>query len=145
MHSATNTLPVHTLERLVVSSVAVTATAIAEAAPDLTLLQWRVIVVLADARDGVQVSELARLLGSKTPAMSRLLTRLRRRNLVAARKDQADRRITTIQLTAVGRALWQLVVERRRVDLEDVLRRADLDDSGEEVLARVASAFGEGA
>lgn len=130
-----------TLERIVVSSVALTASAVAEAAPDLTLLQWRVIVLLADAPDGIQVGLVARYLGSKPPAMSRLLGRLRARDLVQSRKDPTDRRVTLIELTDAGRALWRRVVERRRVDLEAVLEAAQFDAASEEVLGRVAEAF----
>jgi len=144
MHSATDSTAVLTLERLVINGVAVTATAIAETAPDLTFLQWRVIVVLADAPGGVPVGELARQLGSKLPATSRLLGRLRRRDLVVSHKGEADRRVTNVELTVAGRRLWKRIVDRRRVDLEAVLRASGLDATGARALERVASAFSTG-
>ena len=65
-------------------AVGVTARAVAEAAPELSLLQWRVLVVLAGSPDGRTVSEVADRIGSRLPATSRLLGRLRRRGLVEA-------------------------------------------------------------
>src|SRR3954465_12182888 len=78
--------PLTALERVVLGSVGVTARAVGTVAPDLTLLQWRVIVVLAPAVNGLAVSELAGHLGSRLPAMSRLLGRLRSRGLIQTGK-----------------------------------------------------------
>src|SRR3954453_5941766 len=61
------------LEGVVLGSVGVTARAVATVAPDLTLLQWRVIVVLAAAADGMAVSELAGHLCSPGPSVERVL------------------------------------------------------------------------
>ncbi len=129
------------LERLVIGAVGVTATAVGEAAHDLTLLQWRVIVVLAAADDGMAVSELARRLGSRVPAMSRLLARLRSRGLVEARKDQPDARITTVLLADPGRELWRRVVDRRRADLAAAMTAAGMGMEEARVISRLATAL----
>lgn len=130
------------LERIVIASVGVTARAVADAAPELSLLQWRVLVVLAGSPEGVTVTELAERLGSRLPATSRLLGRMRRRNLVEMRKDHADARITTVLLAADGEALWRRVVERRREDLETALSTAALTPEDGQALARLGQAFG---
>jgi DNA-binding MarR family transcriptional regulator len=140
-HSATSTSLLDPLERVVIGSVGVTAAAVSDAAPDLTLLQWRVVVVLAAAEDGMTVSELARRLGSRVPAMSRLLSRLRARGIVVARKDHPDGRVTTMLLGEPGRALWARVSARRRQDLVVALGDAALDGADVEVLNRLAAAF----
>ncbi len=129
------------LERIVVGSVSVTARAVADAAPELSLLQWRVLVVLAGQPDGATVTEVAERIGSRLPATSRLLGRLRRRDLVAMRKDHPDARVTTVLLTGEGQSLWERVAGRRREDLEVAIAAAQLEDADNAVLARLAEAF----
>ncbi len=140
-HSATSDSLLDPLERVVIGSVGLTAAAVAEAAPDLTLLQWRVVVVLAAADDGLPVSDLARRLRSRVPAMSRLLSRLRARGIVEARKDQPDGRVTTVVLGEAGRDLWTRVSARRRDDLTEALGEAGLGPSQATVLQTIAAAF----
>lgn len=140
-HSATSPSLLDPLERVVIGSVGVTAAAVADAAPDLTLLQWRVVVVLAAADDGMPVSDLARRLRSSVPAMSRLLSRLRSRGIVEARKDRPDGRVTTVVLGESGRTLWARVSARRRDDLVAALEDASLGTGDAAVLDRLATAF----
>jgi DNA-binding MarR family transcriptional regulator len=102
------------LERIAVASVALTARALAEVAPELTLLQWRVLVLLGQEADGVAVGAIAAALGSRLPAASRLVGRLRSHGLVETRKDAADARVTVASLTAAGRDLRADVLAARR-------------------------------
>jgi DNA-binding MarR family transcriptional regulator len=129
------------LERLVMGSVGVTARVVAEGAPELTLLQWRVLVVLAGEPDGVTVSELASRIGSRLSAMSRLLGRMRRRDLVETRKDHPDARITTVLLGADGRELWRRVVASRRSELVALLAAASFTTTDQPGLERLANAM----
>lgn len=140
--TAASTDNLQLLERIVIASVGVTARAVADAAPELSLLQWRVLVVLAGNRDGVTVTELAERLGSRLSATSRLLGRMRRRDLVEMRKDHADARVTTVLLAVDGESLWRRVVERRREDLENALATAALAPDDGQALERLARAFG---
>jgi DNA-binding MarR family transcriptional regulator len=135
----TSALPL--LERLVMGSVGVTARVVAEGAPELTLLQWRVLVVLAGHPDGVTVSELASRIGSRLSAMSRLLGRMRRRGLVETRKDHPDARITTVFLGPSGRELWERVVASRRSELSALLAAASFTPSDQPGLERLAHAM----
>jgi DNA-binding MarR family transcriptional regulator len=112
------------LERLVVASVAVTASALAEVAPELTFLQWRLLVVVEEP-SGIAEGVLAAAMGSKLAATSRLVGRLRGRGLVETRPAASDARVTLVTLTEEGRALHANVVRRRR----RALRRA-LESSG---------------
>lgn len=130
------------LERLVIASVGVTARAVAEAAPDLTLLQWRALVILADTTGGVTVSEVADRIGSRLPATSRLLSRMRARGLVETRKDRSDGRVTTVHLAPAGAELHDRVTGRRRLDLAAALSSAQLDRDGSAVVDRLADALG---
>jgi len=129
------------LERVVMGSVSVTARVVAEGAPELTLLQWRVLVVLAEAPDGATVSELASRIGSRLPATSRLVGRMRRRGLVETRKDHPDARVTTVLLGPGGRELWQRVVASRRSELVAVLAAAAFTPSDQPGLERLALAM----
>ncbi len=129
------------LERIVVGSVSVTARAVADAAPELSLLQWRVLVVLAGQPDGATVTDVAERIGSRLPATSRLLGRMRGRALVTMRKDQPDARVTTVLLTTEGQALWERVAGRRREELDAALAAAHLEARDRAVLDRLAEAF----
>ena len=113
------------LERVVVASVAVTARALAEVAPELTFLQWRVLV-LVDAPDGMGVGQLATALDAKIAAVSRLIGRLRVRGLVETRRGDSDARTVFVRLTAKGEDLRQRVVERRRLELRAAVGQAQL-------------------
>src|SRR3954470_2907922 len=89
----------HQIERVVVASVAMTARALADVAPELTFVQWRVLV-LVDAPDGV--GAIAAALGAKIAATSRLIGRLRARGLVETKRGDADARVVLVTLTARG-------------------------------------------
>jgi DNA-binding MarR family transcriptional regulator len=108
---------VDAVERLVVEAVGVTTVALEQAAPDveLSLTQWRTLVVVSSAGDdGLRVGELAARIGSTGPSTSRLVRRLERRGLVLAQRDEADRRATLVSLTADGRRIRNAIVEHRR-------------------------------
>ncbi len=131
------------LERVVVASVAVTARALAVVAPDMTLLQWRALVVIDEAGAGIPVSGVAASLEAKMSATSRLVGRLRARGLVRATHARGDSRYTLLSLTSAGRDLRRQVVERRRSDLVASLRGVNLPQNAATTLFRVAGALGE--
>jgi DNA-binding MarR family transcriptional regulator len=130
--------PLEALEDMIVASVGVTARAVALVSPELTFLQWRLIVVLAEAPDGMTVSELAGRLGSRLPATSRLLSRLRARGLVDTRKHSADARVSVVQLSPGGREMWEQVRDQRRANLRGALATAAVTSDEASVLERVA-------
>lgn len=103
------------LERLAVATVGLTATALSETreGQDLTLSQWRAIVVLAES-DGHHVGELADELGISVPSASRLVRRLERRGLVSAERDEEDRRATILHLQPRGAEAYRAVTAARR-------------------------------
>lgn len=115
---------VHEVERLLTAGLGVTARAIEQTpeAKDLTLLQWRVLVVAAQPR-GIRIGELAAHLGVSVPSASRLVRRVEARDLVTANRDEDDRRVTTVGLSTRGRRLVDAVVKARR----ELVRRALVD------------------
>jgi len=103
------------LERVVLAGVAITTRALSEARPglDLTVPQWRVIVVLGEERDGATVSEVADRIGVTLPATSRQLRRLVGRGLVTLARDERDRRAARARLTTEGNATRRAVLDYR--------------------------------
>lgn len=124
---------VDTVERLVIEAVGITARALAEAraSVDLSLIQWRVIVIVAASSEGVRVGTIARRSGMAVPSVSRLLRRLERRGLVTTQRDERDRRATIVRLTAAGVAVHSDVVRQRRESISAALGRGRAPSSPE--------------
>jgi DNA-binding MarR family transcriptional regulator len=103
------------IERLLTSGIGITARAIDQTpeAADLTLVQWRVLVI-ASQTEGLRIGELAAHLGISIPSASRLVRRIETQGLVTAVRADDDRRATNIALTKAGREIVEAVVWRRR-------------------------------
>jgi DNA-binding MarR family transcriptional regulator len=132
---------VRSLEPLVVGAVGMTAHALARAGLDVTIVQWRVLLVAGESRDGVTVSEIARRIDANLSPASRLVSRLERRGLLATAKDPDDRRTTRVTLTAEGRRVRAQVLRLRRADLRAAVERAQVEPSDAPALVRLAAAF----
>jgi DNA-binding MarR family transcriptional regulator len=131
------------LEAVAFGSVAVTTRALATVGLDLTFAQWRVLVVVGGSAGGATVTEIAGRLGAEISPVSRLVTRLARRGLVQARKDDQDRRVTRVTITDDGREVRESVLASRREMLAEVLAEAGpLAPDVEAALERIGSAFG---
>ena len=124
-------------------AVAITTRAIATVGLELTFAQWRVLVVVGGSADGATVTEIASRLGAEISPVSRLVTRLARRGLVVARKDEQDRRVTRVTITDDGKEIRETVLGHRREMLADVLAEAGpLAPDVEAALDRIGAAFG---
>ena len=88
--------------------VAVAARSLADAGEDVTLTQYRSLVVLA-SRGPQTVADLADLLAVTPRTASRLCERLVKKGLIRRRAGQHDRRQVRIALTATGKALVDAV------------------------------------
>ena len=137
-HSATPSPVLLDLERIVVASVGITARALGEVAPELTLVQWRALV-LVDVAAPIAVGSLAAALDAKIAAVSRLVGRLRAKGLVETRRDAVDGRLVLVVLTERGRELRHQVVERRREDLATAIKVAALPPDARDVVAGLAA------
>jgi DNA-binding MarR family transcriptional regulator len=115
-------LLVEALERMVVGAVGMTTVALAEFAPaaELTLPQWRALLVVARA-DGIRIGEVGNRVGMGLPSASRLVRRLERRGLVTTARDESDRRGTIVRPTPMGIQLWKHLVDYRRRMIADLL------------------------
>jgi DNA-binding MarR family transcriptional regulator len=116
----------------------VAARSIAEVDPDVTVAQFRVLVVLASA--GPQrVADLANALDAEPSTATRLCDRLARKKLVKRQRLTTDRRTVQVLLGDPGRRLVEQVAERRRAELTRILRRVPTSD--QERMVGVLQAF----
>lgn len=104
------------IDGLAVELIGVTARAINEAIDDLdlTIVQWRVLVVVGRGRKPLRVGEIAAQIGASLPSTSRILRRLERRDLISTERDERDRRATLVRLTPAGVAARRKVVQARQ-------------------------------
>jgi DNA-binding MarR family transcriptional regulator len=102
--------------------VAIAARSLADLdeAEDVTLTQYRSLVVLA-SRGPQAMASLADALGVTPPTASRLCDRLVRKGLVRRRTDRTDRRQVRVALTEAGKTLVDVVTQRRRREIADLL------------------------
>ncbi|HVC13605.1 MAG TPA: MarR family winged helix-turn-helix transcriptional regulator [Acidimicrobiales bacterium] len=126
--------------------VAVAARSLADLddAEDVTLTQYRSLVLLA-SRGPQGIASLADSLGVTPPTASRLCDRLVRKGLVRRRTDRNDRRQVRVALTEAGRRLVDIVTDRRRREIA-ILLNAVPEDARRSVVAGLqllADAAGE--
>jgi DNA-binding MarR family transcriptional regulator len=100
--------------------VAVAARSLAAAGDEVTLPQYRALVVLA-ARGPQGTAELAAELAVSPSTVTRMCDRLVRRGLVRRHRQAGDRRTVRIALTGVGRDLVAEATRRRREELARLL------------------------
>ena len=124
--------------------VAVAARSLAEVAEEVTLPQFRALVVLA-SRGPQRVASLAEALGVTPPTATRMCDRLVRKGLVRRRTGREDRRQVNLTVTPTGRQLVAEVTERRRREIEQLLRDVSPEDQAAmiELFGKLASAAGE--
>lgn len=106
---------VDALERIAVEAVGLTARALAsvEGSTDLTLAQWRTLVVV-DAMGGARIGAIASRVGMSLPSTSRLIRRLERRGAVVTEPDPSDGRASIVRATTAGSTFRAAVAARRQ-------------------------------
>lgn len=102
--------------------IAVAVRSLSGLAEDITIAQYRTLVVLA-SRGPQKLADLAGLLGVTPSTAGRMCERLVRRRLVTRHRAQADRRVVRISLTPAGRRIVDEATRQRRVFIADVLAR----------------------
>lgn len=133
------------LELLMFGAIGMTTLALAAAsAGELTLPQWRALVVIGRG-EAARVGEIATAVGMTLPSASRLVRRLEGRGLVTTERDAADRRATLVRMTAKGSQVREDVVNRRRAMMEAALaaHTSNLPPGLVAGLAAIAGAFDE--
>ncbi len=102
--------------------VGVAARSLATVADDVTLAQYRVLIELA-SRGPQRVADLATALTVDRSTATRMCDRLVRKRLVARRRATDDRRAVRISLTSSGAQLVTDVSDRRRAEIQKIVRR----------------------
>lgn len=100
--------------------VAVAARSLAAAGDEVTLPQYRALVVLA-ASGPQGTADLAAALAVNPSTATRMCDRLVRKGLVRRHRQAGDRRTVRIALTPAGRDLVADVTKRRRAELARLL------------------------
>lgn len=124
--------------------VAVAARSLAAADAEVTLPQYRALVVLA-ANGTLRVGDLADALGIHPSTATRLCDRLVEHQLVRRAVDKANRRETTISLSPGGRSVVAKVTDVRRREIRSIVDRIpdELRTPAVEALLAFSKAAGE--
>lgn len=124
--------------------VAIAARSLSDAAENVTLTQYRSLVVLA-SQGPQSVAALADAVAVTPPTASRLCERLVHKGLVRRREDKRDRRAVRVELTVAGRELIDAVTVRRREEIARLLDAVGAEEQQSMIatLRQLAAAAGE--
>ncbi len=124
--------------------VAVAARSLADVAEEVTLTQYRTLVVLA-SRGPQSLAGLADAVGVTPATATRMCDRLVRKDLIRRRTERDDRRQLRVALTAKGRSLVDAVTGRRRQEIARIINEIPVEQQAVlvQALGRLASAAGE--
>jgi DNA-binding MarR family transcriptional regulator len=102
--------------------VAVAARSLAASEEQVTLPQYRALVVLAN-RGPQRVADLAELLDVERSTATRMCDRLEGKGLITRERSREDRRTVELALTDAGRTLVAAVTRKRVRDIRRILAR----------------------
>jgi DNA-binding MarR family transcriptional regulator len=124
--------------------VAVAARSLADVAEEVTLTQYRTLVVLA-SRGPQNHAGLADAVGVTPATATRMCDRLVRKDLIRRRTERDDRRQLRVALTVKGRSLVDAVTVRRRQEIGRIMSEIPVEQQAVlvQALGRLASAAGE--
>lgn len=124
--------------------VAIAARSLGAAGEEVTLPQYRALVVLA-SRGPQRVVDLAGFLDVTASTATRMCDRLIRKELIRRQRVATDRRSVRVSISAAGRDLVAAVTRRRRREIEAIVARMSTTDREQLVatLRMFADAAGE--
>ena len=124
--------------------VAVAARSLSDIGEEVTLAQYRTLVVLA-SRGPQNLINLAEAIGVTPATATRMCDRLVTKKLIVRESDQDDRRTIRIDLTKKGRRLVSDVTDRGRQEIGAILESISPMDQVifAKALSRFAAAAGE--
>lgn len=124
--------------------VAVAARSLGDIAEEVTLTQYRTLVVLA-SRGPQSLAELAEAVAVTPPTATRMCDRLIKKGLILRRQDRDDRRLIRLSLAKRGRDLVDDVTRRRRREIVRLVQAVPPDQRAAMVdsLQRLSAAAGE--
>ena len=118
--------------------VAVVTRSLGAAAEDITIAQYRALVVLA-SRGPQRIADLAAALAVTPSTAGRMCDRLGRKGLIRRHRARADRRVVQVSITAAGRQVVEEATARRRALLAGIL--AKLPTGQQSAVAAALQAF----
>ncbi len=124
--------------------VAIAAKSLGEVADEVTMTQYRTLVVLA-SRGPQSLAALAEAVDVTSPTATRMCDRLIKKGLIVRRHDVGDRRLVRLTLATKGRELVDAVTLKRRTEIARLLEAVPPDQRATMVdpLQRLAAAAGE--
>jgi DNA-binding MarR family transcriptional regulator len=124
--------------------VAVAARSLSDIAEEVTLTQYRTLVVLA-SRGPQNLVGLAEAVAVTPATATRMCDRLVKKKLVVRQSEQDDRRQVRLALTKKGLKLVGTVTDRRRREIEAILSTISSDEQTVlvQALSQFAAAAGE--
>jgi len=124
--------------------VAVAARSLSDIAEEVTLTQYRTLVVLA-SRGPQNLVGLAEAVGVTPATATRMCDRLVKKRLIVRQSQQDDRRQVRLALTKEGLKLVSAVTDRRRREIEAILSTIASKEQTVlvQALSRFAAAAGE--
>lgn len=122
--------------------MAVTARALGAVDAELTLVQFRALVVLRTAGSR-NLGQMADALGIRSSSMSRLCDRLFAKGLIDRRTSPTDRREVVLAVTLEGRRIVDRVLQRRRREIASFV--SDIPSPQRRLLVDALRRFSEAA
>ncbi len=124
--------------------VAIAARSLGAAGEEVTLPQYRALVVLA-SRGPQRVIDLAAFLSVNASTATRMCDRLARKGLIRRQRPANDRRTVRVSISTAGRELVAAVTQRRREEIQAIVTRMSPDERARLVatLTMFAEAAGE--
>ena len=102
--------------------VAIAARSLGAAGEEVTLPQYRALVVLA-SRGPQRVVDLAGFLDVTASTATRMCDRLARKDLIRRQRLTSDRRSVRVSISPAGRELVASVTQRRRREVQAIVER----------------------
>lgn len=100
--------------------VAIAARSLADRSEDVTLPQYRLLVVLS-TQGPQRLVDLATNLDVNPSTATRLCDRLERKGLVLRQRQTSDRRVVQLAATDAGHQIVDTVMDHRRVEIARIL------------------------
>jgi DNA-binding MarR family transcriptional regulator len=124
--------------------VAIAARSLGAAGEEVTLPQYRALVVLA-SRGPQRVVDLAGFLDVTASTATRMCDRLARKELIRRHRLSSDRRSVRVSISPAGRELVAAVTQRRRREVQAIVDRMSVSQREQLVatLRMFADAAGE--
>jgi DNA-binding MarR family transcriptional regulator len=118
--------------------VAIATRSLADTAEEVTLAQYRTLVVLA-SRGPQTLAGLASNIAVTPATATRMCDRLVRKGLIRRTHERGDRRTVRLALTTSGRSLVDTVTRRRRKEIQSLLKSIPVAEQS--ALVRALSLF----